>query len=396
MAYTYDDFATAATQAGMLEKFSAEDLQVTKNNPEYGLSLLSLMRDEANATTNEQRLLAQEAANQLRKNYSAIQNSSGTLNFTNPYSGQISSALDKLTNYGDFQYADEDRYQKLLASLSGENGIDYDYTQDPTWSAYKKAYLREGDRATRDTLAKASAATGGRPSSYAVSAAAQAGNNYAAELTDMIPTLYQQELTRRMNALGALESDRNYQYQNWQNGYNMLQNDLNNYMQQGSSEYAQFLQRYSDALALYQTLGYATPEVAAILGVEEGKPKTKVIYREPDEGDGDDPTLVATGNLSADKIKLIQWQLGVERTGIWDEATMRASGQTDSNEAYKIWEKGGFGTETATYHRNGQALANKIKNLSNSEKLNEIKKAYETEKIDYEMLKELLSTFKLT
>ena len=40
--------------------------------------------------------------------------------------------------------------------------------------------------------------------------------------------------------------------------------------------------------------------------------------------------------------------------------------------------------------------ANKIKNLSNSEKLNEIKKAYETEKIDYEMLKELLSTFKLT
>lgn len=69
MAYTYDDFKNAATSAGMMNRFSKHDLDTATRSPEYGLSLLGLFQDEAKADTAEKRLLATEAANQLRKNY---------------------------------------------------------------------------------------------------------------------------------------------------------------------------------------------------------------------------------------------------------------------------------------------------------------------------------------
>ena len=70
--YTYDDFVKAATGAGMLDTFSQEDLTISQRSPEFGLSLLKLQQDAAKATTSEQRLLAQEAVNQLRKTYTAL------------------------------------------------------------------------------------------------------------------------------------------------------------------------------------------------------------------------------------------------------------------------------------------------------------------------------------
>ena len=59
MAYTYDDFLSAAKNAGMMEKFSDDDLAIAQNNPEYGLSALKLQQDLHGATTTEQKLLAQ-------------------------------------------------------------------------------------------------------------------------------------------------------------------------------------------------------------------------------------------------------------------------------------------------------------------------------------------------
>ena len=283
MAYTYDDFVSAANNAGLLDQFSADDLKITQTNPEFGLSLLSLKQSYNNAQTDEQRLLATEAANQLRRNYASVQNSGGTLQYTSPYAQQISDAVSKINNYGDFHYTGEDSYKKLLASVTGENGMDYDHTQDPQWSAIKKQYLREGDRAIQDTLAKASVGTGGRPSSYAVTAAALAGGNYNAQLADAIPSLYQQELQRRMNALGAMESDRNNEYQNWQTGYNMLQNNLSTALSMEQTDFSRFLQRYADALNTYQILGYATPEIKQILGLDDGSDNQQqtnnTIYR---------------------------------------------------------------------------------------------------------------------
>ena len=184
----------------------------------------------------------------------------------------------------------------------------YDLESDPGWQAYKKAYLREGERASANALALASAASGGRPSSYAVTAAQQAGNYYAGQLGDMIPTLEQNAYARyrgdfadRMSSLGALETDRAFNYENWMNEYNMLQNSLGNYQGQDATDYQRYLDAYNrqyqteqsklaqeqlayeKALTLYQTMGYATPEVAKVLGIPAG---TKVAGRSSGGGSG--------------------------------------------------------------------------------------------------------------
>ena len=69
MPYSYDDFLSAATSSGLLGEFSQADLETAKKYPEFGLSILSLKRDYHDAATDEQKLLANEAANQLRSSY---------------------------------------------------------------------------------------------------------------------------------------------------------------------------------------------------------------------------------------------------------------------------------------------------------------------------------------
>ena len=66
----------------------------------------------------------------------------------------------------------------------------YDAASDPAYQAYKKQYAREGRRATENTLGQYAAMTGGVPSTAAVTAAQQAGDYYAAQMSDKLPELY--------------------------------------------------------------------------------------------------------------------------------------------------------------------------------------------------------------
>lgn len=79
----------------------------------------------------------------------------------------------------------------------------YDPMADASYQALTKEYARLGDRANENTIANQAALTGGRVSSYAVSAAAQAQNQYNQALTDKIP-----ELERL--AYDRFNADRNY------------------------------------------------------------------------------------------------------------------------------------------------------------------------------------------
>jgi len=79
----------------------------------------------------------------------------------------------------------------------------YDPMTDASYQALAKEYVRLGDRANENTIANQAALTGGRASSYAVSAAAQAQNQYNQALTDKIP-----ELERL--AYDRFNADRNY------------------------------------------------------------------------------------------------------------------------------------------------------------------------------------------
>ena len=138
----------------------------------------------------------------------------------------------EVTGYGPRQTFDEhqvdngaysgDIYRALTPEQSAKwnsrnNPFTYNPSTDPAYQAYRQQYLSAGQRATQNTLAQASAATGGRPSSYAISAAAQAGNNYAAQLSDKIPELYNQAYNRYTN-------QRDFEYQTQQDRIRNMQN----------------------------------------------------------------------------------------------------------------------------------------------------------------------------
>ena len=272
MAYKYDDFITAASSAGMLDRFTETDMETAKKSPEYGLSLLNIMRDGDNASTAEQKLLATEAANQLRKSFSTAGTGAGV---QSSYTDRIKELENSVADYSPFAYEGETAYQKALAAVQNPEKFDYDPSEDKTFSSYKKVYNREGERAAANALAQASAASGGRASSYAQTAAQQAANYYAGQLADMTLSLEQNAYQRylndqqaKMDQLSVLQAERDESQQQWQSGYDLLLSKLNALRTQEETEYQRKLDEFNRALQQYQLLGYATPEIAQILGLD--------------------------------------------------------------------------------------------------------------------------------
>ena len=132
----------------------------------------------------------------------------------------------------------------------------YDPNSDPVWQAYQKQYRREGDRATKEALAQASMRTGGLANSYAVTAASQAGDYYASQLSDKLPELYQdaynrylQEFQRQLGISDQYQGFDDREYSRWadQQGRNF---DLaDRYNQYGEQDY----NKYRDRLSQYNT-----------------------------------------------------------------------------------------------------------------------------------------------
>lgn len=280
MAYTYDDFVKAANQSGLMGQFSQDDLNLAQKYPEFGLSVLSLKKDYNNATTAEQRLLANQAANELRKSYGNYSGGAdgGSFRLESKLNRRSDDLLDQLGSFGSFSYGEAPTYENTFAQQQKDlldrilNREDFSWSKetDPQWSSYKKSYLREGDRATANALAKASAASGGRPSSYAVNAATQAGDYYATKLNDVIPTLYQQayeryldeynmklkdlntvnqqeqlDYAKYLDRLGQFNTDRGFAYQNYADDYDRLRSHLADVQGQDQIDYARYLDEVS-------------------------------------------------------------------------------------------------------------------------------------------------------
>lgn len=274
MAYTYDDFQKAASGSNV--NFSQYDLDLAKKYPEFGMSVLDLKKQYAGATTAEQRALINAKANQLRSSYGNYTAGADGSQYVSDgkYAPKIDETLDKIGSFGSFSYKDaptyENRYQQkqqeLLDAALNRDPFSWSKETDPQYGSYKKTYLREGERATANALAQASAASGGRPSSYAVSAATQAGDYYATKLSDVIPTLYQQayerylkdyqmklsdlnavnqqeqlDYAKYLDRLNQFNTDRNFDYNNYLGEYGRLQDYLGNLQGQDNTEYNRYL-----------------------------------------------------------------------------------------------------------------------------------------------------------
>ena len=420
MPYSYDDFLSAATSSGLLGEFSQADLETAQRYPEFGLSILSLKKDYHDAATDEQRLLANEAANQLRSSYG---NYRGGDDGSRYYSqgkipGQIDAILDQINNFGSFSFDQEapvydnqyaEQQQAILDAILNRPDFTWSKETDPLWGSYKKSYLREGDRATANALAQASAASGGRPSTAAVTAATQAGDYYATQLNDIIPTLYQQAYDRYLNEysmmlqdLGAVNTqeqldyakyldqltqyntDRNFAYDTYLGDFNILQGQLASLQGQDDVDYGRYLdtinlgiqrdeteyQRQQQDQALVQAQvdailaaggtpsaelvgasGYSSEYIQALEDAyrREAAERTSVSSGGGGRG-GSGGSGYDNGGLTTTQIQQMQTALGVTPDGMWGPETQAAAGGLSADQAWAIMsggETGNGGGETA-------------------------------------------------
>ena len=212
----YDNFYKNAQDAGLLGSFSEQDLQLAQKNPAAGMSILSAKQQWQKAQTDEERMLANKRAEAIRSSYGGYTGgtSGGDYNL-NPLSPISFEAQDP---YGE-------RIDRLLTALENREPFQFSYNpnEDPEYQAFRKAALREGQRATQETMGDAAMMTGGRPSSYAVTAAGQQGNYFAGQIADRIPALAQQayqrayqkytdEFTQKLQAAGMLQGQQQANY----------------------------------------------------------------------------------------------------------------------------------------------------------------------------------------
>ena len=238
--YTYADFEQAAKQAGLLNQFSKADLTLAQQNPDAGMSILKYKQDYLNASTDEARKAANAGAESVRSSWGGYTGGGDGGSFhldamsPNDYTYGSAPSFTDTTVKPTYTNRYDDTYQKLLGQVINRPEFSYSPDTDPLYSAYTKQYTREGKRATEDALGAAAAATGGLPSTAAVSAAAQAGNYYSAQMADKIPELYQLAYNKyvtdhsmKLSDLGAVQSAEQADYSKFLDQMNQYNTDRN-------------------------------------------------------------------------------------------------------------------------------------------------------------------------
>lgn len=186
--------------------------------------------------------------------------------YQSKYQPQIDQALAKVADSAPYQ----SKYQAQIDDYVNKLQQDYDPNSDASYLAYKNQYIRGGQKAMQDTMAKAAALTGGFGSSYGQSVAQQTYNDYMAGLADKIPALakaandmYQNRLSmfqnldqtdygrwaderaNNYNQLNALQNMDNVDYSRWGADRDNLYNLLNAYQNLEDTNYGRFKDEYS-------------------------------------------------------------------------------------------------------------------------------------------------------
>ncbi|MHB1153991.1 MAG: hypothetical protein ACYCWE_20800 [Eubacteriales bacterium] len=255
MAYTYDEFLSYLGPAGLTEAdFSPEDLALAKSNPTAGVNLLEAKSDYKNAATDDQRALANASANQVRSQYGGYSGGIDGVNggasltpddlpgFTNPVQTSAPSPQSPTTqpydmggqtpgsfkyddppapfNYGkdapvyqstgDYNNQYSDKQKQFMDDITNYKPFEFKADTSQQMQAYTKQYRREGNRAMQDTMGSMSAATGGMPSTAAMSAAGQANDYYMGQLGDKLPQIYESEYNKYLQDFGMIMDKAGY------------------------------------------------------------------------------------------------------------------------------------------------------------------------------------------
>lgn len=231
MAKTFDELM----QEYGHNRIGEADLALGRDNPGALETILKERQNWANATTAEERTAAHNRAENVRKAYG--QYSGGQEGMDGQYSptyvkpspaaqnDNVTALYEKYNNlYGKNnaptwtpQY--QEQISQILGNITNRDPFEYNMNTDPLYQQYRDQYIREGQRAMKDTMAQSAALTGGYGSTYGAIAAQQGYDNYLAQLNDRAPQLEQQaygkyvdNLADMYNQLGAYQSEENRLY----------------------------------------------------------------------------------------------------------------------------------------------------------------------------------------
>lgn len=145
-----------------------------------------------------------------------------TADFDYQYNDQMNEAMNKYLNTGDYNSAHAGDIDRLKNNILSQKDYNYNPANDPAYQAAYKQMIREANRATANTIGQVAGMTGGMPSTAAVSAAQQAGDNYRAAFQDNIANFmnadYQKYADSRAdtyNQLSAIMQLDEADYQKW-------------------------------------------------------------------------------------------------------------------------------------------------------------------------------------
>lgn len=143
------------------------------------------------------------------------------------------------------------RYQQQLDDTLGQiQNWSYDPMKDASYQALAKVYNQRGNIAAKNSLADAASLNGGYGSSYAVSAAQQARNQYNQELAALIPDLERNAYGRLTDLYSTLRSADDTEYgrhrdtegDRWQQYIQRY----NQFRDSESDRWQQYLQNYNE------------------------------------------------------------------------------------------------------------------------------------------------------
>ena len=230
-------------------KIGNADMALGRNNPGALETILKERQNWANATTPEEKTAAHNRAENIRKAYGSYSGGGDGMKgqysptYVKPNKAAENSNVDALFNKFNEAYKNpaptwtpryEAEIQGLLSDISNRKGFSYNMNEDPMYQQYRDQYIREGQRAMKDTAAQTAALTGGYGSTYGAIAAQQGYDNYLAGLNDRVPQLeqmaygrYTDELADKYNQLGAYQTEENRLYGQYMDALGQYNTDRN-------------------------------------------------------------------------------------------------------------------------------------------------------------------------
>lgn len=285
----YDDLLRRIHGSG--QSWSYYDLNLARENPDAGMSIFTAKDSFSKAQTDEDRLAANRAAEQIRQKYGGYSGGKDGSGFT--LSDKYAPPVEEFTpTYGG-------AIDDLLEEIMGREPFTYSPGADPSYQAYSEKYRGLGRQAREDTMGSAAAMTGGQLSSYALTAGQQAQNAYNAQLSDKIPELeqlaydmYLGDLNQKRTDLSTLQGldeteygrfrdQRGDKLDNYQLNYQVGRDDLSDQRYEDETkynreqdaldrQYQQDADSFNRAMDRWQVLGYLDEEGARALGIPAG------------------------------------------------------------------------------------------------------------------------------